>query len=83
MLIFDSKTRWNSLQEMSERFLKVKHSSAKAVLNINMEMDIKNGEFKLLKDIVAALQLVKVGAKRMRCRGTLLCAEGMFSFMLI
>ncbi|XP_063841155.1 uncharacterized protein LOC135089507 [Scylla paramamosain] len=83
MLKLDSKTRWNSLLDMLERFLKVKNSVAKAMIDCNMEMNITNGELKVLNDLVTALQPVKLGAERMGCRGTtILSAEGVFSFML-
>ncbi|XP_045128679.1 uncharacterized protein LOC123516756 [Portunus trituberculatus] len=83
MLKLDSKTRWNSLLDMLERFLKVKNSVAKAMIDCNMEMNITNGELKVLNDLVTALQPVKLGAERMGCRGTtILTAEGVFSFML-
>lgn len=46
MLKLDSKTRWNSLLDMLERFLKVKNSVAKAMIDCNMEMNITNGGIK-------------------------------------
>ena len=56
MLILDSKTRWNSLLEMIERFLKLKKCIEKALIDLDKQISISQCEYLLLDDILFSLQ---------------------------
>lgn len=83
VLILDSKTRWNSLLAMLDRFLEIKSAVAKTLIDYKIKLDITDREYTALNDIVLALQPVKAGAERLCSRdATLLSAEGVFTFII-
>ena len=59
MLILDSKTRWNSLLTMLERFVKLKSAFQKALIDIKSSYQFSADEFNLLnlKLLLRLLQL--------------------------
>ena len=63
MIILDSKTRWNSLVAMLERFLEILPSVAKALIDCKSELGITKEELYAIQDIVSSLQPVKAGAE--------------------
>ena len=48
-LILDSKTRWNSLFAMIDRFLVLETPVRKALIDLNLELDISATEFSAIK----------------------------------
>ena len=77
MIILDSKTRWNSLVAMLERFQEIWPSAAKALIDWKSELSITKEELSAIQDIVSSLQPVKAGAEKLANREmTILCAEG-------
>lgn len=83
MIILDSKTRWNSLLAMLERFLEIWLSVAKALIDCKSELNITKEELAAIQDIVSSLQPVKAGAEKLTNRETtILAAEGVFGFIL-
>ena len=84
-LMLDSKTRWNSLLTMLERFIHVKSSVSKALIDYNEDenLDLDREEVTVIRDIIAALEPIKVGAEKLGSRNSnLLSAECVFSFIL-
>lgn len=82
-LHLDSKTRWNSLIVMLERFLQLRKSICKALIDLGKQLDVTDQEFDNIDAIIKALQPVKIGVEMLGRRdATLLTAEVVFSFIL-
>ena len=82
MLILDSKTRWNSLLAMIERFFEVKSAIKKALVDLKMKCDLSNEEFTALEMLIKVLQPVKIVAEKLCHRdATILTTEALFNFM--
>ena len=58
-LIFDVKTRWNSLCDMLEQFLKLKDCIMKAMIDLKIKLQLDEDDFTKLENLVAALKLTK------------------------
>ncbi|GFU85781.1 uncharacterized protein TNCV_1069261 [Trichonephila clavipes] len=83
MVCLDTKTRWNSLLAMLERFLEIKSAISKALIDIKEEQMMGNVEFETVTTIVKVLKTVKIGLEKLCSRNaTLLTAEGVFSFVI-
>ncbi|GFU76839.1 putative RNA-directed DNA polymerase from transposon X-element [Trichonephila clavipes] len=83
MVCLDTKTRWNSLLAMLERFLEIKSAISKALIDIKEEQMMVNVEFETVTTIVKGLKPVKIGLEKLCSRNaTLLTAEGVFSFVI-
>ncbi|GFX86202.1 uncharacterized protein TNCV_2560841 [Trichonephila clavipes] len=83
MVCLDTKTRWNSLLAMLERFLEIKSAISKALIDIKEEQMMVNVEFETVTTIVKGLKPVKIGLEKVCSRNaTLLTAEGVFSFVI-
>ncbi|GFX37758.1 uncharacterized protein TNCV_3116081 [Trichonephila clavipes] len=83
MVCLDTKTRWNSLLAMLERFLEIKSAISKALIDIKGEQMMVNVEFETVTTIVKGLKPVKIGLEKLCSRNaTLLTAEGVFSFVI-
>ncbi|GFU17586.1 uncharacterized protein TNCV_3989081 [Trichonephila clavipes] len=83
MVCLDTKTRWNSLLAMLERFLEIKSTISKALIDIKEEQMMVNVEFETVTTIVKGLKPVKIGLEKLCSRNaTLLTAEGVFSFVI-
>ncbi len=81
-LLLDSKTRWNSLVAMVERFLSISRSVAKALIDLEVSVSVSEEEAALLQDLVAALKPAEMASKALAARtATLLTAEGIFKFL--
>lgn len=82
-LIIDSKTRWNSLCAMLERFCEVESAIRKSLIDIKSELSFSENEVVLLKNIIAALQPVKLAVEAL-CREdvNLYVADITMKFML-
>ncbi|GIY52335.1 uncharacterized protein CDAR_207931 [Caerostris darwini] len=68
MLILDSKTRWNSLLLMIERFLKLKNAVQKTMIDLNLQINFSDSEFDLIFRTVSALLPIKLIVEAL-CRG--------------
>ncbi|GFX27899.1 uncharacterized protein TNCV_3083221 [Trichonephila clavipes] len=83
MVCLDTKTRWNSLLAILERFLEIKSTISKALIDIKEEQMMVNVEFETVTTIVKGLKPVKIGLEKLCSRNaTLLTAEGVFSFVI-
>lgn len=83
MLTLDVKIRWNSLLSMIERFLEIRNSLMKALLDLKIKCDISDYEFGALRDVRNALLPIKFGSDKLCHReSTLITAETVFSFII-
>lgn len=82
-LMVDSKTRWNSLLDMLERFLLIKDCVRKSLIDLKSGIQFTNDELTLLSDIILALQPIKVAVETL-CREdvNLYIADITLKFML-
>ncbi|GFV91600.1 uncharacterized protein TNCV_770661 [Trichonephila clavipes] len=83
MVCLDTKTRWNSLLAMLERFLEIKSAISKALIDIKEEQMMVNVEFETVTTIVKGLKPEKIGLDKLCSRNTtLLTAESVFFFVI-
>jgi hypothetical protein len=81
-LLRDSKTRWNSMMAMIERFLLLRKAVGKALVDLGKNMDLSEDEFELLSDLTSALKPIQLGVEALSRRdATLLTADGVFRFI--
>lgn len=81
-LILDVRTRWNSLHTMLERFVLLKSSIQKAVVDLKEPIEISNNEFKILKELLDALTPIKLTVEALCKQNTnLIMADTAFKFM--
>ena len=82
-LILDSKTRWNSLLEMTKTFTKVEKCIRMAVVEIEASVIITDAEIKILHGLIDVLKPVTHAVNGL-CRrdATLPTAERIHSFVL-
>ncbi|GFU33659.1 uncharacterized protein TNCV_2830341 [Trichonephila clavipes] len=83
MVCLDTKTRWDSLLAMLERFLEIKSAISKALIDVKEEQKMVNVEFETVTTIVKVLKPVKIGLEKLCSRNaTLLTAKEVFSFVI-
>lgn len=84
MLILDSRTRWNSLLTMLERFFEIKSCIQKALIDLNTSYAFSESEFKLLSETIASLLPIKLTVEAL-CRkdANLLTASAAINFMIM
>ncbi|GFV98052.1 uncharacterized protein TNCV_4448121 [Trichonephila clavipes] len=81
MVCMDTKTRWNSLLAMLERFLEIKSAISKALIDIKEEQMV-NVEFETVTTIVKGLKPVKIGLEKLCSPHATLLTAGVFSFVI-
>lgn len=81
-LILDSKTRWNSLITMLERFQKLKSCIKKSVIDLNLDINFTDADFETVSLTISTLLPVKLAVESL-CRedANLLSADTTFKFM--
>lgn len=80
-LILDSKTRWNSLYFMIERFYLLRNPIMKSLIDLKSDILITLDDFSKLKSIIDALGPLKVTIEALCCRNTnLLIADATLKF---
>jgi hypothetical protein len=84
MMILDTKTRWNSLLAMLERYVEIRSPVSKALIDLkNTDIEIEKEEATVIQNVVSALLPVKTGAEKLGNRdSTLLSSEAVFKFIL-
>lgn len=83
MLMLDSKTRWNTLLLMMERFLKLKNPIMKALIDLNLQINFSDSEFDLISKTVSVLLPIKLAVEALcRKNSNLLTANATINFML-
>lgn len=82
-LQLDSKTRWNSLLSMLERFYHLRHCIQKALIDISSNISFQESEFQLISSTINALTPIKLAVEALcRKEANLLSANATFKFML-
>ena len=82
VLKLDVKTRWHSMCDMMERFLKIRQSVAKAMIDFNLSYSFAVEEIDLLSSLTEALNVIKSAQLSICSReATLLTAEGAFRYI--
>lgn len=82
-LILDCKTRWSSLADMLSRFLKLKDSITKALIDIKANINISEEEMQCLSNLSNSLNIIKVTVEALCKRdGNLITAMTILKFML-
>ena len=59
-LTLDCKTRWNSLEAMVSRFLELRKSISKVLIDIKDSPNLSDGEFEILSQLVEALTPIRM-----------------------
>ena len=59
-LVLDCKTRWNSMDEMVERFICLKKCIMKTLLDLSIEHGITTSEFSFLNELKCVLERIKL-----------------------
>ena len=83
MLILDTKTRWNSLIFMLELFLELKDCIKRAVIDLNLTINITDDEFTAICSIISILLPVKLAVEAIcRSDANLITADTTINFMI-
>ena len=82
-LIIDCKTCWSSLLSMLERIIKIKQPVQKALLDLDLGININDDEFTHISNIVKALDPIKLAVEAL-CRrdANFITAEATIKFLL-
>ena len=81
-LITDSKTRWNSLLAMLERFYKLKSCIQKSDIDLKLNINFTETDFETVSAIISALLPVKLPVESLCCRdANLISADAALTFM--
>lgn len=82
-LLFDCRTRWNSTEEMIERFVLVFDSIVLALNDLNLsELIIDDADMNVLRNLLKCLQPIKLASQQLGRRdANLLTAEATISFL--
>ena len=59
-LIFEVRTRWNSVFDLCERYIKLRSCVFKAYVDVNMVSNVTSGDMKTLKDFCSCLKPLKL-----------------------
>lgn len=82
-LLLDYRTRWSSTEIMLARFISLHESIVLALADINSTEQIDDDEITLLKDVMNALEPLKLAVKELSKRDSnLLASEGVLLFTL-
>ncbi|XP_061720920.1 uncharacterized protein LOC133527772 [Cydia pomonella] len=82
-LILDCKTRWSSLADMVTRFILLKQSILKSLIDIKSQITFSEDEFQQLNEIADSLNMIKTTVESICQRdANLLTAEIAMKFMI-
>lgn len=82
-LLLDVKTRWNSLEAMTARYVKLRGCLKKAFIDLKERSNVSDTEFQNVKDLAAALTPIKLTSEALgRKDATLLSADGALKFLI-
>ena len=81
-LIADSKTRWNSLLAMLERFYKLKSCIQKSDTDLKLNINFIETDFETVSATISALLSVKLAVESLCCKdANLISADAVLTFM--
>jgi len=81
-LLLDCKTRWNSLLAMLERFILLKTSIQKSLIDLNHPIHLEDSDYNLITEITDVLAPVKLTVEAIGRRDANLCtADAAFKFL--
>jgi len=81
-LILDCKTRWNTMEAMIERFLRIRSPIKKALSDLNLENMWNEEYIQIAEMLLATLQPIRIAVENLsREDSSLLTAEGTFRFL--
>lgn len=81
-LLLDVRTRWNSMMQMVERFLKLKNAIKKSLIDLNMSAMWNDDNIPILQSIMDILQPVKLSVEALsRKDATLLTSEAIIEVL--
>ena len=78
----DCRTRWNSLADMLERVAKLKILIQKALIDLKIDLELSENEFRRLADLSRVFQILKATVEEL-CKRTanLISANAALVFM--
>jgi hypothetical protein len=83
-LVADCKTRWNSLFDMLSRFIQLRSSIQKAMIDLKEPVTLTARDFAVIQEIVSTLEPVKLVVKSLGRRETnLISAEAALNFCIV
>ncbi|CAG9578824.1 unnamed protein product [Danaus chrysippus] len=82
-LLLDVRTRWNSMMQMVERFLKLKNAIRKALIDLNMSSMWRDDNIDVLESLLAVLHPVKLSVEALsRKDATILTSEAIIDVLI-
>lgn len=82
-LLLDVRTRWNSMMQMIERFLKLKNAIKKALIDLNMSEKWNDANTSILESLLNILHPVKLSVEALsRKDATILTAEAIIDVLI-
>lgn len=81
-LILDCRTRWNSLADMLERFVKLEIPIQKAMIDLKINQELSESEYRRLADLSRVFEILKATVEEL-CKRTasLITADTALKFM--
>lgn len=81
--ILDSRSRWNSLLDMVERFYQLKSCARKSLIDLNIDISFSENEIDFINSVISTLLPVKLAVEALGASDcTLLNADVAIKFML-
>lgn len=81
--ILDSRSRWNSLLDMVERFYQLKSCARKSLIDLNIDISFSENEIDFFNSVISTLLPVKLAVEALGASDcTLLNADVAIKFML-
>lgn len=82
-LLLDIRTRWNSMMQMVERFLKLKNAIKKALIDLNMSSMWRDDNIDVLESLLVVLHPVKLSVEALsRKDATILTSEAIIDVLI-
>jgi hypothetical protein len=83
-LILDCRTRWSSLLAMLSRFLELRNSIQKSLIDLKMSAQIADADFQVVGELVSTLEPVALAVQALSNRNTnLISAEAAIHFCIV
>ena len=83
-LILNCRTRWSSLLSMLSRFLELRNSVQKSLIDLNMSAQITDADCQVVDELVSTLEPVALAVQALSRRDTnLISAEAAIQFCIV